>query len=157
MGIKVLLHNIRSMHNVGSVFRTSDAAGVEHIYLTGYTPVPPRKEIEKTAIGATEYVSWSYDDEPWHIIAAAKQSNAKIVLLEQTNTSIDLYESQKEIEKDQDIIFMVGSEVKGADQELIDAADLCIEIPMLGQKESLNVSVAFAITLFELVHQPHTK
>ena len=148
---KVLVHNIRSMHNVGSIFRTSDGIGVSHIYLTGYTATPPRKEITKTAIGAEDFVSWSYDEDPLLIIAAAKQNGTKIVLLEQTPKSIDYKEFKQKHSEVDDILFIVGSELKGADQELIDTADITIDLPMRGQKESLNVSVAYGIALYEIL------
>lgn len=150
MKTSVLVHNIRSLHNVGSIFRTADAAGVAHLYLSGYTPTPPRKEITKVSVGAEDFVSWSYDESPEAIIAAAKQKGTTIIALEQADESIDCKQIINEIHSDE-VLLILGEEVEGMTDDLLQAADLTMEIPMKGQKESLNVSVAFGIAIYQLI------
>jgi tRNA G18 (ribose-2'-O)-methylase SpoU len=144
----VLLNNIRSMHNVGSIFRTSDAAFIEKIYITGYTATPPREEIEKTALGATETVDWEYFKNPLDAIKKLKKENYSILALEQSKSSLNFYDFELPKQK---ICLILGNEVFGTDQELLNLADAHIEIPMFGMKHSLNVSVAYGISIFELI------
>ncbi len=144
----VVLENIRSMHNVGSVFRTADAFLIEAIYICGYTAQPPRKEIDKTALGATDTVSWQYFSRTSEAIANLKQKKYKIFAIEQADKSIAL-QCVENTNHGQALIF--GNEVSGVEQSTILQCDGCIEIPQLGMKHSLNISVAAGIVLWELV------
>ncbi len=150
--IRILLHNIRSAHNVGAMFRTADAIGVHKCYLSGYTPTPldrfqrPVKEIVKTALGAETSIVWEYCISPLEVIAMLKKEGFLIIGLEQDIRSCD-YKNVTPIEK---VLLLVGSEVEGLDPLLRDVCDLLIEIPMYGTKESLNVATAFGISLFRL-------
>lgn len=143
-----MLDNIRSLYNVGSIFRTSDGACIRKLFLCGFTPHPPRKEIEKTALGATETVPWAYYPTAQECIAAVRAQGAKLCVLEQTTNSIPYYSVQK---TDFPICLVVGNEISGVSPEIVRAADLAIEIPMFGTKQSLNAAVAYGIALFELV------
>lgn len=145
--VSILLHNIRSMHNVGSVFRTSDGAGVSKIYLTGYTPCPPRKEIAKTALGAEESVVWEYHPDPVSLIKKLKKEGVEIVALEKNKQSknIQTYTSKKPL------CMILGNEIEGVSEEILKLSDVVLHIPMRGKKESLNVSVAFGIGIYELL------
>ena len=152
-GIAVLLHNIRSAHNVGAIFRTADALGVETIYLSGYTPTPmdrfnrPRKDIAKVALGAEKTIRWQYEKDPKEIIFELKSNKYQIIALEQTKKSIDY----KKVKIKYPVLFIVGNEVEGVPQETISLCDIVTEIPMAGDKESLNVSVAFGVGLFRML------
>jgi tRNA G18 (ribose-2'-O)-methylase SpoU len=143
-----MLDNIRSLYNVGSMFRTSDGALIRKLYLCGYTPHPPRKEIDKTALGATETVPWEYHRTIGECVAAIRGEEARLCVLEHTTKSIPYHKIRK---PDFPICLVVGNEITGISTEVISAADLAIEIPMLGTKQSLNASVAYGIALFELV------
>ncbi|MBI5473611.1 MAG: RNA methyltransferase [Ignavibacteriae bacterium] len=143
-----MLDNIRSLYNVGSMFRTSDGALVKKLFLCGYTPFPPRKEIDKTALGSTETVPWEYHRTHEECIAAIKNEGAKVCVLEHTTKSIPYFEVKK---SDFPICLVVGNEISGISAEVIAAADCAIEIPMFGMKQSLNAAVAYGIALFELV------
>lgn len=143
-----LLDNIRSLYNIGSIFRTSDGAMIRKLYPCGYTPKPPRKEIEKTSLGATGSVPWEYFRDPLEAIDKARTEGATICALEQTSDSIPYYEIRK---KHFPVCLIVGNEITGVSHEVIQAADMAIEIPMYGMKQSLNVAVAYGIALFELV------
>lgn len=148
--VAMLLHNIRSTHNVGSIFRTADAAGVSRIFLSGYTPTPldrfgrVRKDIAKTALGAEKYVPWEHSVSSARLIAKLKKEGWDIVGVEQDTRARD-YRSFKTKEK---TLFVFGNEVKGLSKEVRKKCDGLIEIPMRGKKESLNVSVAAGIVLF---------
>ena len=142
-----LLDNIRSLYNVGSMFRTADGALVESLYLTGYTPQPPRKEIDKTALGATHSVPWRFFRDPLDAVLAARESGAKICILEQTTESRPYTAIRRE---EFPICLVVGNELTGVTSSLVATADLAIEIPMFGIKHSLNAAVAFGIAAFEL-------
>ena len=144
----LILNNIRSMHNVGSIFRTSDAACIQHVYLTGYTAQPPRPEIDKTALGATETVPWSYEQDILTVINNLKSKNITILGLEQTTNSKSIYEYPI-LERQYALI--LGNEIFGIDDDIIPTLDDAIEIPMHGMKHSLNVSVAAGIAVFELI------
>jgi len=146
--IILLLHNIRSMWNVGSMFRTADAAGIEKIILCGYTATPPRKEIEKTALGAQNVVPWEYYSDPLDTVRQLKDRGVKLCALEITANSIPYTEMQF---ADFPICLIVGNEVDGIDAELLNCCDAALEIPQYGTKHSLNVAVAAGVAIFELV------
>lgn len=150
--IAVLLHNIRSSHNVGSIFRTSDAAGVGKIFLSGYTPIPidrfgrPQKEITKTALGAEKNIPWEFFKTPQKLISDLKKEGWAVVGVEQDKRAID-YRTFKSAGK---TLFIFGNEVLGISPSLRKLCDTLIEIPMYGKKESLNVSVAAGVILFSV-------
>ena len=148
--IYVICDNIRSIYNVGSIFRTSDGAFIEKIFLTGYTPYPPRKEIEKVALGATESVPWEYYKEPLDAVKKLKEMGVKIAVLEITDEKNYYWNLSK---NDFPICLVLGNEISGVSKEIIDEADLSFEIPMLGMKQSLNVSVAYGIAVYELARR----
>jgi tRNA G18 (ribose-2'-O)-methylase SpoU len=149
--IRVILHNIRSAYNVGSIFRTSDARGLSHIYISGYTPAPKdkfgraRKEISKTALGGEFSVSWSKENI-FKVIEKLKKEGFEVVCIEQNNKSIPL----KKLKISKKVVFIPGNEVKGLSKEILNQADQIVEIEMAGIKESLNVSVAFGIVVFSV-------
>jgi 23S rRNA (guanosine2251-2'-O)-methyltransferase len=151
--VHVVLNSIRSNYNVGSIFRTSDGAMIEKLYLCGYTPHPPssaqagKKEILKTALGSTESVEWEYVKYPKEIILKLKEKGIKICALELTDKSIPYYKVKK---NDFPLCVVVGNEITGVSQELIDLCDFSIEIPQYGIKQSLNVAVAYGVMIFEL-------
>jgi tRNA G18 (ribose-2'-O)-methylase SpoU len=149
MPIVVILDNIRSMHNVGSVFRSADAFLLHGIYLCGYTPTPPHRDIQKTALGATETVEWKYFSTSLEAVASLRSDGYKIFAIEQAEGSISLEKaSAVECEK---LAIVFGNEVEGVDAEVLKKCDGCIEIPQLGMKHSLNISVAAGIVFWELV------
>lgn len=148
--IIVVLDNIRSMHNVGSVFRTSDAFLIEGICLCGYTPQPPHRDIHKTALGATDSVDWMYFETTKDAVEQLKQRGFKIYAVEQAEGSISL---EKFPEPNEPIAVIFGNEVDGVDADLLPLCDGCIEIPQLGMKHSLNISVAAGIVLWKLCEQ----
>ena len=145
--IVVLLDNVRSLHNVGSVFRTCDAMAVEKLYLGGITAKPPHREIQKTAIGATESVKWEHVENVESVLLKYKNLGYKIIAVEQTLNSTDLIHYHWENEK---AVIVFGNEVDGVQQNVIDMADLSIEIPQWGTKHSLNISVSAGIILWDL-------
>jgi len=145
--IIVVLDNIRSMHNVGSVFRTSDAFLIEAICLCGYTPCPPHRDIHKTALGATDTVDWLYFETTRDAILQLKEKGFRIIAVEQTLGSISL---EKFPEPDGPLAVVFGNEVEGVDDALLPLCDGSIEIPQLGMKHSLNISVAAGIVLWKL-------
>lgn len=146
--IIALCDNIRSIYNVGSIFRTSDAAFISKLYLTGFTPYPPRKEIEKVALGATETVPWQYNKNPIEILEKLKQEKIKIAVLEITDRKNLIWNIDK---SDFPLCMVIGNEISGVSKEIIDVADTSFEIPMLGMKQSLNVAVAYGIALYEMI------
>jgi tRNA G18 (ribose-2'-O)-methylase SpoU len=152
--IYIMLHNIRSLHNVGSMFRTADAAGVTKIFLTGYTPTPidrfgrPVKELSKVALGGELSVQWEYVKSPMTVINKLKKQGVQVIGLEQDKRSVDY----KKVKPKGDVLFLVGSEVEGMSKALLNKCDIIAEIPMKGKKESLNVSVSFGIALFRLLN-----
>ena len=148
MPIYGMLDNIRSLYNVGSMFRTSDGALITKLYLCGYTPHPPRKEIEKTALGATKSIPWEYHANTLDAVAAVKNKGIKLCVLEQTTKSLSYIGVST---SDFPICLIVGNEITGVSSEVVAAADMAIEIPMYGTKQSLNAAVAYGIALFELV------
>lgn len=148
--IAVLLHNIRSAHNVGSIFRTCDAAGVSHVYLTGYTPAPvdrfgrPQKDIAKTALGAQASVPWTHRASPSTLLTQLKKEGWRIVGVEQDARAADY----RTLRLEGKTLYILGNEVRGISMQLRRLCDTLVEIPMYGTKESLNVSVAAGIVLF---------
>ena len=146
--IIVVLDDVRSLHNIGSVFRTSDAFLIEKIYLCGITATPPNKEIHKTALGATETVAWEYAKNVLEIVQQLKSEKIKVYSVEQTENAIMLDHFQPETNTTYALIF--GNEVKGVSQEAIDASDGVLEIPQLGSKHSLNISVSAGIVIWDL-------
>lgn len=145
--VYVVLNSIRSNYNVGSIFRTSDGAMIEKLFLCGYTPHPPKKEILKTALGSTESVKWEYVKDPKEIIHKLKSGGVKICALELTDNSISYHSLNA---SDFPLCLLIGNEITGVSQELIDLCDFAIEIPQYGIKQSLNVAVAYGIAIFEL-------
>jgi 23S rRNA (guanosine2251-2'-O)-methyltransferase len=143
----VVLDNIRSMHNVGSVFRTADAFLAEGVCLCGYTPQPPHRDIHKTALGATETVDWIYFPSTLEAVKALKERGYKVFAVEQAEGSISL---EKFSLPGVGIAVVFGNEVGGVDAEVIALCDGCIEIPQFGTKHSLNISVAAGIVLWKL-------
>ncbi|MFH1444758.1 MAG: RNA methyltransferase [Candidatus Peregrinibacteria bacterium] len=141
--IILLAHNIRSLWNVGSLFRTCDAFGVQKLILTGYTAVPPRREISKTALGAEEHVVWEHCEDPKKAILKLKKQGYTIVALEQARGAVDL----KQFKSPSKVCLIAGHEVLGVPKELLKLCDAIVHIPMHGKKESLNVAVAAGIAL----------
>jgi tRNA G18 (ribose-2'-O)-methylase SpoU len=146
--VYVICDSIRSIFNVGAIFRASDGAFIEKIYLTGYTPHPPRKEIEKVALGATLSVPWEYRKDPLEVVSELKAKGIKICSLELTDTSRVIWTMEK---KDFPVCLVLGNEISGVSKELINESDFSVELPMLGMKQSLNVSVACGIALYEMI------
>jgi tRNA G18 (ribose-2'-O)-methylase SpoU len=143
----VVLDNVRSLHNVGSVFRTSDAFLVEKVLLCGITSTPPHAEIHKTALGAEDSVEWEYYENTLDIVAELKNEGYTVFAIEQAEGSTML--PKLNLEKDKKYAVVLGNEVKGVQQVVVDACDACIEIPQLGTKHSLNVSVTAGIIIWE--------
>ena len=142
----VLLDDIRSLHNVGAIFRTADGVYLEHLYLCGITGAPPRNEIRKTSLGAEESVPWSYHPDPVAVVAGLRDKGYQIVVLEQTDDAVDYRQADYHFP----LCLVLGHEYNGVRDELVAAADLAIEIPMHGEKHSLNVSVAFGIAIYNI-------
>lgn len=150
----VVMDNVRSKHNVGSIFRTSDAFLVEKIYLCGITETPPDKEIEKTALGSTESVLWEKYEDTQVAIKKLIEEGYMIISIEQTHNS-KMLDEIGEFCKDQKIAVVLGHEVFGVDEEIVKISDMCIEIPQYGTKHSLNVSVCGGIVIWELFKKMH--
>ncbi|MBR8535693.1 RNA methyltransferase [Carboxylicivirga sediminis] len=148
MPVIVVLDNIRSLNNVGSVFRTSDALKVERIVLCGITATPPHKEIHKTALGAEDAVDWQYFENTEDAIVQLKSEGWVICSLEQVENSTSIIDFAPE--KDAKYAIVLGNEVKGVQQKIVNMSDACIEIPQYGTKHSFNVSVSAGIVLWEL-------
>lgn len=144
----VVLDNVRSLHNIGSVFRTADAFRLEGIYLCGITATPPHREIHKTALGATESVYWEYREETKEAIAELQKKNYLILAVEQAEGAVPLDEIR--LQDDGKYALVFGHEIRGVDQQIVDRSDQCIEIPQFGTKHSLNISVAAGIVIWEL-------
>ncbi|MBT3207372.1 MAG: RNA methyltransferase [Bacteroidetes bacterium] len=145
--IIIVLDNVRSLNNIGSAFRTADAFLIEAIYLCGFTACPPHKDIHKTALGATESVDWKYFKTTMDALDDLKQKRFTIVSVEQAKGSVFLEKFEIKDELKYALIF--GNEVKGVEQTAIDDSDYCVEIPQLGTKHSLNISVSVGIVLWE--------
>jgi 23S rRNA (guanosine2251-2'-O)-methyltransferase len=144
----ILLDNIRSLHNVGSAFRSADAFRIEKIYLTGITGTPPHREIQKTALGATESVPWAYQENPLDVANELRKQGYSILVIEQTTASVPLQEFTPKPSGKYCLVF--GNEVNGVSEEVVTIADLAIEIPQAGTKHSLNVSVCLGIVAWEM-------
>ena len=151
--IIIVLDNIRSMNNIGSVFRSADAFAVESIYLCGITAQPPHREIEKTALGATDSVQWKYFENTLAAIADLKAKAYHICAIEQVANSVSL--AQLTIDKDLKYALIFGNEVMGVEQQAINQSDTCIEIPQFGTKHSFNIAVTAGIVLWECYRQLH--
>ncbi len=149
--LSAVFHNIRSLHNVGSMFRTSDAAGVDKIYLCGYTPKPVdlmgrvRPEIAKVALGAEQMIPWEHHKQTLRLVQQLQKEGKQVIALEQTKKSIPYTKFRPKFP----CALIVGNEVEGIPKRITDAVDAVIQIPMLGKKESLNVSVAFGIAVYQ--------
>ena len=146
--VVVILDSIRSSYNVGSIFRTSDGAMIEHLYLCGYTPGPSKKEVLKTALGSTDSIKWTHEKYAVKVIKELKEKGIKICALEQTSNTIPHYEIK--FEEHFPLCLIVGNEITGVSQELINLCDFSIELPQYGIKQSLNVAVAYGIAVFKL-------
>lgn len=144
----VVLDHIRSLNNIGSVFRTSDAFLIEKIYLCGITATPPNKEIHKTALGSTESVDWEYASDTLSLVEKLKSDGVQVLAVEQAENSTMLNDFVPK--PNQKYAVVMGNEVKGVQQSVVSAADLCLEIPQLGTKHSLNISVSCGIVLWDL-------
>jgi tRNA G18 (ribose-2'-O)-methylase SpoU len=144
----IVLDNIRSLNNIGSVFRTSDAFLIEKIYLCGICATPPNKDIHKTALGATESVDWEYVEDTLTLVEKLKEENVQVLAIEQAenSTKLDTFFP----DKNQKYAIVMGNEVKGVQQEVVNACDSCIEIPQLGTKHSLNISVTTGVVIWDL-------
>jgi tRNA G18 (ribose-2'-O)-methylase SpoU len=149
--IVVVLDEVRSMHNVGSVFRTSDGFLIESIYLCGLTPQPPHRDIQKTALGATETVAWKHVTTTQLALDELKQKGFTIIAIEQVHNSIPL--NQFKIDKLKKYAIVFGHEVNGVQEEIINQCDFSIEIPQLGSKHSLNISVSAGMVIWEMAKE----
>jgi tRNA G18 (ribose-2'-O)-methylase SpoU len=145
----VILDDIRSMHNVGSTFRTCDAFAVTSLYLCGYTPLPPHRDIHKTALGATETVNWKHFDTTSEAVEVAKSLGYKVYAVEQAHNSISL----NHFNTQEPMALVFGNEVTGVSDEVLKLVDSCIEIPQWGSKHSLNISVTVGVVLWEIVRK----
>lgn len=146
--VAIILDNVRSLHNVGSAFRTADAFVIEKIYLTGITGTPPHREIEKTALGATESVTWEYAESTRNVVTRLKEEGYKIVIIEQTTASKPLHQFLPSQAEKYALVF--GNEVNGVSEDVMEFGDVAIEIPQAGTKHSLNISVCLGIVTWEI-------
>ncbi|GBU07530.1 tRNA/rRNA methyltransferase [Bacteroidales bacterium] len=147
----VVLDNVRSLHNIGAIFRTADAFLIEKIYLCGISACPPHPEIHKTALGAENSIEWQYEEDCMQALEKLKNQGYTLLAIEQARNSIMLNDLQ--LDKDKGYALVFGNEVKGVAQDVIDACDACIEIPQFGTKHSLNVSVSGGIVIWEAFKQ----
>ena len=145
----VILHNLRSAYNVGSIFRTADSAGIQTLYLTGYTAVPPSSKLQKTALGALDYVRWEHHCDPLRLIKLLKSQNITVWSCEPVSQAKSLYE----VRVPENICLVFGNEVKGIDQAILSLSNQIIKIPQFGKKESLNVATAAGICIYECRRQ----
>jgi len=146
----VILEELRSLWNVGSIFRTADAAGFSHLFLVGITGCPPRKEIAKTSLGAEDHVDWSYASSSLEVINGLKKLGYQIIALEKTDKSESMTSALAREQLKLPLCLVLGSEVKGVYAETLDASDLVLDLPMRGFKESLNVAVAFGVAAYAM-------
>ncbi len=151
--VVVVLDNIRSHHNVGSVFRTADAFLVEAIYLCGYTPLPPHRDIQKTALGATDTVEWKYFSTTLQAVQHAKTLGYQVAAIEQATPKTEL----QDFKPASKVALIFGSEVGGVDDAVLAAADVCVEVPQFGTKHSLNISVCAGVVLWDLFTKMNLK
>ena len=151
----IILDNIRSLNNIGSVFRTSDAFLIEKIYLCGITATPPHKDIHKTALGSTETVAWEYVENTLDLVEKLKAKNIKILSIEQAENATMLNDFTPKQQTTYALVF--GNEVKGVSQNVVSASDLVIEIPQYGTKHSLNISVSCGIVIWDIFSKMRVK
>ncbi|MBQ6244071.1 MAG: RNA methyltransferase [Bacteroidales bacterium] len=151
-GLVVVLDNIRSAHNVGSAFRTADAFKADKVYLCGICAVPPSAEIHKSALGAENSVPWEHEADTLALVQRLRSDGWTVVCAEQTEHAVPLQEFRREPGRRYAVVF--GNEVDGVRQDVVDAADSCVEIPQFGTKHSLNVSVAVGIVLWQMLSGP---
>lgn len=151
--VKVMVHNIRSLYNVGSVFRTADSAGIAEVILCGYTGAPPRKEIEKTALGSTQSVRWRYHASIFDAIAEEKAAGYRIGALEIARPSLSFNDLEREHFP---MVLVLGNEITGVDDDVLASCDFALEIPQFGYKQSLNVAVAFGVGVYGVVDRYRT-
>ncbi len=147
----IILDNIRSLNNIGSVFRTADAFLIQKIYLCGITATPPHKDIQKTALGATDTVDWEYQKDTLELVKNLKAKQVKILSIEQTENAVMLNDFNPKPDQTYAIIF--GNEVKGVQQEVVSESDTVIEIPQYGSKHSLNISVSAGVVVWDLFNK----
>lgn len=151
--VRLVVHNVRSIHNVGSIFRTSDAARIEHLHLTGYTGTPEHKDLHKTALGAQDAMSWSKHDDARPLLDDLREEGYTIAVLEQTTSS----QPPREVDGNAfPLCLVIGNEVEGIDDEIVEAADLGLELPQYGSKISMNVGVAYGIAIYDLIRRART-
>lgn len=144
----VILDNLRSLNNIGSIFRTCDALKINKLFLCGICGTPPNREINKTALGSTEFVDWEYEKNILDVIKKLKDDNYKIISIEQTKKSIEL--NNFKVSKNDKVAFIFGNEVKGVSFNAINSSDLIIKIPQFGEKKSMNVSVCVGVILWDI-------
>lgn len=149
--IIIVLDNVRSHNNIGSIFRTADSFLVEKIILCGITATPPHRDIHKTALGATESVAWEYQNSAFDAVRELKKQDYLIVSIEQVEGSISL--NNFDIEKRKKYVLVFGHEINGVSQDVIDISDFCIEIPQFGTKHSFNIAVSAGIVLWEMYRE----
>ncbi len=149
--VVVVLDNVRSLHNIGSVFRTADAFRIRKIFLCGITATPPHREIHKTALGATESVPWEYRELTTDVLGLLRKEGYRILAVEQAVGAVSL--DQMKLTAGESYALVLGHEIRGVDQEVVDRCDFCIEIPQYGTKHSLNISVAAGIVIWEVFRQ----
>ncbi|TCR08232.1 SpoU rRNA methylase family protein [Sphingobacterium sp. JUb78] len=149
--ITLVLDNVRSMHNVGSAFRTADGFAIEKIFLCGITATPPHREIEKTALGATQTIPWEHVEETTEAIKTLKELGYTIIAIEQAENSVLLQNFRHA--KDAKYALIFGNEVNGVDEEVMTLVDYCIEIPQFGTKHSFNVSVTIGIVTWDFIQK----
>ena len=144
----VILDNVRSLNNVGSIFRSADAFRIQHIYLCGITATPPHKDIQKTALGSTEAVDWSYAKDTLGVVEKLQSVNVKVMAIEQAENATELQDFYPNNQSIYALVF--GHEVKGVNQEVVNQCDGVIEIPQFGTKHSLNIAVSGGVVLWDL-------
>ncbi len=149
----VICHNIRSLHNVGSIFRSADAFGIDHIFLTGYTPAPPRREIQKVALGAERSIPWTKFAVAWRLLQKLQKEKVHIAALESGCKGIHIARFKPVFP----LALILGNELQGLSQSLLSYADSIVEIPMFGSKTSLNVSVAFGVAAYAITISQNSK
>jgi 23S rRNA (guanosine2251-2'-O)-methyltransferase len=144
----LILDNVRSLNNIGSVFRTADAFLIEKIYLCGITATPPHKDIQKTALGATDSVDWEYAESTLTVVEGLQKEGVVVAAIEQAENSVSLQDF--EVERDTSYALVFGNEVKGVQQEIVSTSDIVIEIPQHGTKHSLNISVSTGVVVWDI-------
>ena len=150
----LILDDIRSMNNIGSVFRTADAFKVEKIYLCGITATPPHREIQKTALGADDTVTWEYVQDVLSLVKDLQKNGYQVAAVEQVEKSVSLLDFQPK--KDEKYAFIFGNEVFGVNQTVVEQADFCLEIPQYGTKHSLNISVTAGVVAWDFISKMKT-